>query len=86
MELDAFIPIEALLGTGITGLPIGTDFFQQPLGDGAQFQANAPGSVINLCEPHRETHALRPIDLSIADTNLSLTSGVQYVFSLRGLR
>ena len=84
VELDAFIPIEALLGTGITSLPIGTAFFTQPLGDGAQFKANAPGTVLNLCDAHRDTYALTPIELSIADTGLTLTPGVQYVFNLKG--
>src|SRR5581483_10098046 len=67
VELEAFIPIEALSGTGITSIPIGTDFFSQPLGDGAQFEANAPGTVLNLCDAHRDTYALAPIDLAIAD-------------------
>jgi hypothetical protein len=84
VELDAFIPIEALLGTGITSIPIGTAFFSQQLGNGTQFQANAPGTEFNLCDAHRNTYALPPIDLPIADTGLSLTAGVQYVFSLRG--
>ncbi|HZQ43465.1 MAG TPA: hypothetical protein VFA99_09440 [Acidobacteriaceae bacterium] len=84
VELEAFIPIEALSGTGITSIPIGTDFFSQPLGDGAQFEANAPGTVLNLCDAHRDTYALAPIDLAIADTGLSLTAGVEYVFSLQG--
>jgi hypothetical protein len=84
VELNAFIPIEALLGTGITSVPIGTAFSAQPLGDGAQFEANASGTVLNLCDAHRETYALPPIDLPIADTGLSLSAGVQYVFSLQG--
>jgi hypothetical protein len=84
VELNAFIPIEALLGTGIISIPIGTDFFLQPLGDGAQFQANPPGTVFNLCDAHRDTYALQPVDLAIADTGLSLTTGIQYVLSLSG--
>jgi hypothetical protein len=83
-ELNAFIPIEALLNTGITAIPIGTAFSTQPLGNGAQFQANAPGTVLNLCDAHRKVYALPPINLPIADTGLSLDAGVQYVFSLRG--
>ena len=65
VELDAFIPVEALLGTGISSLPIGTAFFAQPLGDGAQFQRNTVGTVLNLCDAHRATYALTPIDLPI---------------------
>ena len=84
VELDAFIPIEALLGTGIASVPIDTAFFAQPLGDGAQFKANASGSILNLCDTHRDTYALAPIDLPIADTGLNLIVGVQYIFSLKG--
>jgi len=83
-ELNAFIPIEALLNTGITAIPIGTAFSTQPLGNGAQFQANAPGTVLNLCDAHRKVYALPPINLPIADAGLSLDAGVQYVFSLQG--
>ena len=84
VELNAFIPIEALLGTGITSIPIGTAFCTQPLGDGVQFQANASGTVFNLCDAHGAAYALTPIDLAIADTGLNLTAGVQYVFILKG--
>ena len=84
VELDAFIPIEALLGTKITSIPIGTAFFSQTLGDGTQFQANTPGTLLNLCDARGAAYALTPIDLAIADTGLSLTAGVQYVFSLQG--
>jgi hypothetical protein len=84
VELDAFIPIEALLGTGITAIPIDTAFRPQPLGPGSAFKANATGSILNLCDAHGDTYALAPIDLSLADTGLTFTAGVQYVFSLQG--
>jgi hypothetical protein len=81
VELDAFIPIEALLGTGITSIPIGAAFFPQSLGQGAQFEANATGTVVNLCD-HGAPYALPPIDLTIGGLGLNLTAGVQYIFSL----
>ena len=83
-ELAGFVPVEALAGTGITTIPIGTAFPIQPLGAGAAFQKQVAGTVLNLCDAHRDTYALAPIDLAIADTGLSLSVGVQYVFSLLG--
>jgi hypothetical protein len=84
VELNAFIPIEALLGTGITAVPISTAFRTQPLGAGSVFQADQTGTIVNLCDAHGDTYALAPVDLGIADTGLTLTAGVQYVFSLQG--
>ena len=83
VELEAFIPIEALSGTGITSLPNTTAFFEQTLGDGSQVQANA-GNILNLCDAHRQKPALAPIDVAIAGTGLTLKVGVRYVFSLLG--
>jgi hypothetical protein len=83
VELEAFIPIEALSGTGITSLPNTTAFFEQTLGEGSQVQANA-GNILNLCDAHRQTPALAPIDVAIAGTGLTLKVGVRYVFSLLG--
>ena len=84
VELEAFIPIEALAGTGIASIPNNTAFFEQALGDGSQVQANAAGTILNLCDAHREKPALASIDVAIADTGLTLTAGVRYVFSLQG--
>ncbi|MFM0330068.1 RHS repeat domain-containing protein [Paraburkholderia strydomiana] len=84
VELQAFIPIEALADTGITGIPNNTAFFGQTLGDGSRFQANTAGSILNLCDAHRDKPALAPIDVAIADTGLTLKAGVRYVFSLEG--
>ncbi len=83
-ELNAFIPIEALTGTGITAIPIGVAFFQQTLGDGRRFQANGSGSILNLCDAHRESPPLPPIDLPLATPGITLVAGTQYVFSLQG--
>ena len=83
-ELAGFVPVEALAGTGITTIPIGTAFPIQPLGAGTTFQKQPAGAVLNLCDAHGDTYALAPIDLAIADTGLSLTVGVHYVFSLVG--
>jgi hypothetical protein len=84
VELEAFIPIEALAGTGIANIPNNTAFFEQALGDGRRFHANAAENILNLCDAHREPPALTPIDLTIADTGLTLEAGVRYVFSLQG--
>jgi len=84
VELDAFIPAEALQGTGITNIPLSTAFFAQPLGEGAQFQSNTPGTILNLCDAQNGNYALPPIDLAIAAAGLNLRPGVQYVFCLKG--
>jgi hypothetical protein len=84
VELEAFIPIEALAGTGIASIPNNTAFFEQALGDGSQVRANAAGSIFNLCDAHRDRPALAPIDVAIADTGLTLKAGGRYVFSLQG--
>ena len=84
VTLDAFVPIEALLGTGITSVPIGTTFFRQPLGSGAQLQAHPAGGVVNLCDAHRDVRAPQLIEIAFESAGLSLTTGVQYVFSLQG--
>ena len=84
VELDAFIPVEALTDTGITAIPIGTAFRTQSLGQGAAFQAQPAGTILNLCDAHGDVQPLAPRDLPIADTGLALTAGVEYVFSLQG--
>ncbi len=84
VELNAFIPIEALAGTGIANIPNNTAFFEQTLGDGSRVQANTVGNILNLCDAHREKPALAPVDVAIADTGLTLNAGVRYVFSLQG--
>ena len=84
VQLDAFIPIEALAGTGIANIPNSTAFFEQTLGDGTRVQANAAGNILNLCDAHRDKPALAPIDVAIADTGLTLKAGVRYVFGLQG--
>jgi hypothetical protein len=84
VELEAFIPIEVLASTGIANIPNNTAFFEQTLGDGNRVQANAIGSILNLCDAHLHKPALAPIDVAIADTGLTLKAGVRYVFSLQG--
>ena len=83
-ELEAFVPVEALVASSITTVPIDTAFAKQPLGAGAVFQKATSGVVLNLCDAHGDTYALAPIDLAIADTGLALIAGLQYVFSLQG--
>jgi hypothetical protein len=85
-ELNAFIPIEALLGTGIISIPTSTSFPSQPLGDGKQFQANKSGTVLNLSDAHRDVPPLPPIELQLATAGLTLKSGIQYVFSLQATK
>jgi hypothetical protein len=82
--LTGFVPVEALVGTGITTIPIGTAFPTQPLGAGTAFQSQTTGTILNLCDAHGTTYALAPIDLAVADTGLSLSVGAHYVFSLQG--
>jgi hypothetical protein len=84
VDLDAFIPIEALLGTGIISIPIGTTFPAQPLGDGSQFESNQPGTIVNLSDAHRDVPPLPLIELQLSDAGLTLVVGIQYVFSLQG--
>ena len=82
--LSASIPLEALTGTSINGIEIGTAFPQQPLGDGAALQALTAGAAINLMDRHSPNPALAPITLATATAGVSFTAGVYYVLSLTG--
>jgi len=81
--LTAFVPQEALSGTGILSIEIGTAFAQQPLGDGAAFQA-AAATTVNLLDRHSDTPALAPCNLALATAGVKFTAGVSYVLSLTG--
>jgi hypothetical protein len=80
--LRASVPREALSGTGITSIEIGTAFPEQALGSGAVFQAAKTGTVVNLME--RSKPALAPFDLTIAAAGLTFTAGIYYVLSAVG--
>ena len=82
--LTAFIPQEALSGTGIISVEIGTVFSQQPLGVGATFHAAAAGATLNLLDRHSDTPALAPCDLALATARVKFTAGISYVLSLTG--
>jgi hypothetical protein len=84
VEMDAFIPVEALAGTGIIDIPIGTAFPAQSLGDGKLFESNSVGAVVNLSDANRDIPPLPTIELPLTDTSLTLVAGIQYVFSLQG--
>lgn len=82
--LNAFIPQEALTGTGITNIEIGTTFAQQSLGAGATLQSETAGIVINLTQTQNSTDASNVYQLQIASSGVTFTAGVTYVVSLSG--
>ncbi len=82
--LSASIPREALSGTGITGIEIGTAFPQQPLGAGAAFEAVTAGMAFNLMDRHSATPSLAPVDLATSTAGYAFADGVYYVLSLTG--
>ena len=80
--LTASIPREALSGTGITSVEIGTAFPQQSLGAGSAFEAAAAGTVVNLMVGSQP--ALAPFALTLASAGVTFSAGVSYVLSLTG--
>ncbi len=82
--LNAAVPREALAGTGITSLEIGTSFPEQPLGSASVFQSAAGGVVLNLLDRHTTSPAFAPYDLATATAGITFTAGVYYVLSLTG--
>ena len=82
--LGAFIPREALAGTGINSIEIGTRFPEQSLGSGVVFQSAAAGTVLNLMDRHSDTPALAPVVLALASAGFTFKAGVSYVLSLTG--
>jgi hypothetical protein len=82
--LSASIPQEALSGTGITGIEIGTRFTQQALGAGAAFQASPAGTIVNLMASSTSQSSIVPYDLATGTAGVSFTEGVSYVLSLTG--
>lgn len=85
LGLSASIPEEALSGTGITTVEIGTGFPQQPLGLGIDLQGiGAAGTVINLTNQQTNMPPFTPFTLDITNTGKKFSVGVYYVLSLTG--
>jgi hypothetical protein len=78
--LSAFIPKEALSGTGISSIEIGTIFPQQDLGAGAGVQAAA--RIVNLIARENANAAIVPFALTLTGLGLDFTAGMTYVLSL----
>jgi hypothetical protein len=79
--MSAAVPREALDGTGITSIEIGTAFPEQNLGSESALTA-ADGAVVNLM--HRGTPALAPYDLTLPVVGVSFQTGIYYVLSVTG--
>ena len=62
--LNAFIPREALVGTGITSIELGTSFPVQSLGAGGTFEAATAGTVLNLMDSHRASPSFAPVKVT----------------------
>ncbi|HVH76575.1 MAG TPA: hypothetical protein VM755_16790 [Stellaceae bacterium] len=82
--LTASIPREALSGTGISSLEIGTSFPEQPLGAGAAFAGATEGTALNLMDRHADKPSFPPVDIATATAGVGFTAGVYYVLSLTG--
>ena len=82
--LNAFIPREALAGTGITSIELGTSFSLQSLGAGMTFESAAAGVVLNLMDSHRDRPPFAPVDLALAGADVTFKAGLSYVLSLTG--
>ena len=80
--LNASVPREALTGSGITSIEIGTAFPQQSLGSGAVFETETAGTVLNLMNGAKP--ALAPFNLAISAAGVGFTTGIYYVLSLTG--
>ncbi len=85
LGLNAFVPQEALAGTGIVNLEIGTAFPTQSLGDGATFEAASAGVALNLMDRGSNVKpAFPPYNLTLAGTGITFAAGVTYILSLQG--
>jgi hypothetical protein len=78
--LQAQIPREALSGTGITSVELGTRLAQQGLGAGSALQAAAAPTVLNLLAMTDTVSYAFPL----ASTGFEFVSGVSYVLTLAG--
>ncbi len=77
--LSAFIPKEALSGTGISSIEIGTTFPQQNLGAGAAVQSSA--HIVNLMAREHANAAIVPFALTLAGLGFNFIAGTIYVLS-----
>lgn len=84
LGLDAFIPSEALAGTGISSIESGTAFPVQDAGSWATLQQESGGVVINLTDTRNADSVPAPYDLSLEPLNASFTAGITYVVSMTG--
>ena len=82
--LTASIPREALDGTGINSIEIGTAFPEQSLGAGASFKALASGMTVNLMERHDVDPPLPPYNLQITNLDVKFHPGTSYVLTATG--
>ncbi len=80
--LSASIPKEALTGTGISTIEIGTIFAQQNLGLGSAIQAATQGTIVNLMDRPHPNAAIVPFALTLSGLGLNFTAGTTYVLSL----
>jgi hypothetical protein len=84
LALEAFIPGEALAGTGISGLEPQTAFPAQDLGAWAAFAANPAGAVVNIAAIDDPKATPAPYDLNLSTLGLTLAPGTTYVAALNG--
>ncbi len=82
--LTAFIPKEALTGTGISSIEIGTVFAQQSLGAGSAIEAATVGTIVNLTNRPHPNAAIAPFALTLAGLGIAFNAGITYVLSLTG--
>jgi hypothetical protein len=73
-SLNASVPREALTGSGITSIEIGTAFPQQSLGSGATFESETAGTVLNLMNGAKP--ALAPFNLAISAAGVGFSAGI----------
>ena len=85
LGIEAYIPQEALAGTGISSIESGTVFPPQSLGDWGAFSTVATGTIVNIAAPSTDADA-NPADypLDLVALGLALASGVDYVVTMTG--
>ena len=81
--LTAFVPNEALAGTGISHLALDTAFPRQPFDPEAAAKAIA-GTTVNLMERHDVEPPSAPVHVSLAKLDFDFRPGVSYVLTATG--
>jgi hypothetical protein len=84
LGLDAFIPAEALSGTGISSIEAGTAFPAQNAGSWATLQSESGGVVINLTDTRNAKSVPATYDLTLGPLNAAFTAGITYIVSMTG--